>query len=163
MWNILHTKTPLYRFRKWHPHEQFAHRSASQAGSVRSKPFNGLEFAALTVSTGYRRLKICARRTIQLTTGPTFFIVSVPKTLAKRITNGYGLLDSSQTLYRNGIALGWLPDFTAAGAVKSINDALPRPMSVIGDYVSLYFRIAGCAVARLELMQVLLFHMFASS
>lgn len=59
----------------------------------------------------------------------------MPKTLAKRVSNGFGLLDDSQTKYLNGIALGWLPDFTVAGSVATINNALDRPMSIIGDYV----------------------------
>lgn len=59
----------------------------------------------------------------------------MPKTLAKRVSNGFGLLDDSQTKYLNGIALGWLPDFTVPSAVATINNALDRPMSIIGDYV----------------------------
>lgn len=65
----------------------------------------------------------------------TPFCATVPKTLAKRVSNGYGLLDDSQTKYLNGIALGWLPDFTVPGAVNTINNAIDRPMSIIGDYV----------------------------
>ena len=60
-----------------------------------------------------------------------------PLTLKKRVTNGYGLLDSSQTAYKNNIALGWLPNFEVRGSVKAINDALDLPLSIIGDYVSL--------------------------
>ena len=59
----------------------------------------------------------------------------MPKTLAKRASNGFGLLDDSQTKYLNGLALGWLPNFEVAGAVSTINNAIDRPMSVIGDYV----------------------------
>lgn len=62
----------------------------------------------------------------------------LPKTLAKRASNGFGLLDNSQTKYLNGIALGWLPNFEVPGAVNTINNALDRPMSVIGDYVQIY-------------------------
>lgn len=47
----------------------------------------------------------------------------------------YGLLDQSKTKHLNDIALGWLPDFEAPEAVKTINDALSKPMAIIGDYV----------------------------
>ncbi|KAK9900216.1 glycoside hydrolase family 26 protein [Cystobasidium minutum MCA 4210] len=65
-------------------------------------------------------------------------VQTLPKTLAKRVSNGFGLLDDSQVKYHNGIAMGWLPDFTVSGAVNSINNALDRPMSIIGDYVQIY-------------------------
>lgn len=66
----------------------------------------------------------------------------MPKTLAKRVSNGFGLLDDSQTKYLNGLALGWLPNFEVAGSVNTINNAIDKPMSVIGDYVCNLYRVS---------------------
>lgn len=48
-----------------------------------------------------------------------------PRTLKKRATNGFGLKDDSVTLYKNGVALGWLPNFETRGSVAAVNAPVP--------------------------------------
>jgi hypothetical protein len=78
---------------------------------------------------------------------------SMPTTLQKRSNNGFGLKDSSATLYKNDVAIGFLPNFETTGAVNAINapvrltpsridvsdpEQLDEPISLIGDFVQIY-------------------------
>lgn len=66
----------------------------------------------------------------------------------------YGLHDGKDTKHRYDIALGWTPDFNDPTAISTINAALDKPMSIIGDTVGT--RLVSRAPASLMMVSMLL-------